>query len=165
MIGVVGMKWFGIGRRQKNTKIQNQNVGLFNALNPRELRIVAGFMNPRQFLAGEVVFDAGEEGQALYIVEHGQVGIYLPDESVKPLALLEKGEYFGELGLLDGWPRSAQARAIQAAELSVMSRGDFEKLMESHAAIASKIALELARHLGRRLRQMLDKSETGGAVQ
>lgn len=159
------MKWFGYGRREKRNKIQNPQTGLFNALNPRELRVVAGFMHKRQFMAGEVVFDAGEEGQAIYIIESGLVAIFLAGDHEKPLVKLAAQEYFGELGLLDGCPRSAQARALEATELSVMSRADFEKLMESHAAIASKIALELARHLAAVMRQMLEKSDKGGLLQ
>ena len=52
-------------------------------------------------------------------------------------------------------PRSAQARAGSATELAVLFRGDFERLMESHAHIATQIAMQLARHLGQRLRQMV----------
>src|SRR4051812_39133301 len=53
-------------------------VTLFNELNSRELEIVAGFLHDREFAAGEVVFDEGEEGQALYVVFAGEVIICRP---------------------------------------------------------------------------------------
>lgn len=60
---------------------------------------------------------------------------------------------FGELALLDGTPRSAQARAEEDCVLAVLARADFVGLVETHAVIASKIALQLARALGQKLRE------------
>ena len=83
-------------------------------------------------------------------VEEGAVELdFGEDLAIKHLGPLE---FFGELGLLDDWPRSAQARAAAPCELAVLFRGDFERLMASHGRIASQIALQLARHLGVRLR-------------
>lgn len=128
---------------------------LFRDLSARDLGIVEAFAHERQFLAGEVIFDEGEEGQALYVIVRGKVAICLHGAFEKPLAELGAGAFFGELGLLDGSPRSAQVRAIEPTELVVLSASDYERLMESHARIASRIALQLARHLGQRLRRML----------
>jgi CRP-like cAMP-binding protein len=58
--------------------------------------------------------------------------------------------------LLDDMPRMAQARAETACTLAVMARGEFLGLLETHAVIASKISLQLARHLGQRLRAVQD---------
>jgi CRP-like cAMP-binding protein len=140
-------------------------IELFRNLTERELRIVEGFVHRREFLAGEVVFDAGEEGQALYVIISGKVAISLPGQHQVPLVELQANDFFGELGLLDDWPRSAQARAAEPTELSVLFRGDFERLMESHARIAAKISMQLAHHLGQRLRQMLAQSSAHGSVQ
>jgi CRP-like cAMP-binding protein len=60
---------------------------------------------------------------------------------------------FGELALLDGSPRSAQARVAEDCLLAALSRADFNDLVETHAVIASKIALQLARELGQKLRE------------
>jgi CRP-like cAMP-binding protein len=62
--------------------------------------------------------------------------------------------------LLDSAPRAAQARAADNCTLAVFFRGDFLSLMVSHALIASKIALQLARHLGVRLRTVV-RSDLG----
>lgn len=162
------MKWFAGDQQQAANASSGAHplmqTELFCDLTVRELKIVDGFVHQRQFLAGEVVFDEGEEGQALYVIVSGKVAICLPGRHEAPLAELQARDFFGELGLLDGWPRSAQARAVTPCELIVLSRADFEHLMQSHARIASRIALKLAHHLGRRLRQMLAQSLDNGAL-
>lgn len=130
-------------------------VYLLHGLSSRDLRIVDGFVHERRYVAGEVIFDAGEEGQALYIVLSGEVAICHPGRVDQPIATLAAGEFFGELALLDDSPRSAQARATSDADIAVFFRGDFERLMLSHGAVASHIAMQLARYLGQRLRRMV----------
>ena len=129
-----------------------RNLLLFVDLNTREMKIVDGFLHERTYLKDEVIFDEGEEGQAIYFILAGKVLICHPGESDHPIAVLERGNFFGELALLDDAPRSAQARAAVNCTLAVFFRGDFLGLMHSHALIASKIALQLSRHLGVRLR-------------
>jgi len=132
---------------------------LLAGLSAGELNIVEGFMHDRRYLAGEVVFDEGEDGQALYIIHSGQVAICHPGQGDHPIAVLGAGEFFGELALLDDSPRSAQARAMTDAEVAVLFRGDFERLMESHAHISTLIAMQLARYLGQRLRRMVTSGQ------
>jgi CRP-like cAMP-binding protein len=72
---------------------------------------------------------------------------------------IESGVVFGELALLDNAPRAAQARAADDCVLASLARGDFESLLDTHIVIASKIALQLARQLGRQLR---DRSSAAG---
>ena len=132
-----------------------KKLSLFVDLSSREMKIVEGFMHERSYLKNEVIFDQGEEGQAIYFVLSGQVLICpqgLPD---KPIATLGHGSFFGELALLDDAPRMAQARAAENCTLAIFFRGDFMGLMLSHALIASKIALQLARHLSVRLRDAM----------
>lgn len=136
---------------------------LFSGLKARELKILETFMHERRYLAGEIVFDEGEDGQALYLILSGSVLICHPGHSDQPIASLEAGNLFGEMALIDDSPRVAQARAGETAELAVLFRGDFERLMETHAHIASRIAIQLARLLGQRLRQMVS-SQGGGQV-
>lgn len=138
---------------------------LLSGLRASELNIVEGFLHRRRYLPGEVVFDQGEDGQALYIVLSGQVVICKPGQVDRPIAQLGPGDFFGELALLDDSPRSAQARAGDAVELAVLFRGDFERLMESHAQLASRIAMQLARHLAQRLRAMVSQAPGGEARQ
>jgi len=127
-------------------------MGLFAELTRREVRVVDGFMHERNYLQGEVIFDEGEQGEAFYLVLDGQVLICHQGQMDQPIATLGTGQFFGELALLDDAPRSAQARAADDCTLLVLFRGDFLGLMQSHSLIASKIAMQLARHLGARLR-------------
>ena len=136
-----------------------KKLSLFVDLTSREMKIVDGFMHKRSYLKDEVVFDEGEEGQAFYIILAGKVLICTQQQQAQPIATLEPGSFFGELALLDDAPRSAQARAAEDCTLAVFFRGDFLGLMNSHALIASKIALQLARNLCVRLRSTVHNAQ------
>ncbi len=149
-------------------------LSLFVNLTPAELRIVDGLLHERSYLAGEVIFDEGEEGQAIYIIASGEVLISRrdPGDATRPVpngngdtprrrqtdtgrvAQLGPGTFFGELALLDNSPRSAEARAATACQLIIFFRDDFVGLLDTHARIASKISRQLACHLGARMRVM-----------
>lgn len=133
---------------------QLRALSLFSTLGPRELKTVDGLLHERTFLKDEVIFDQGEEGQALYIIESGKVLICRQGQPAGgKIAELGAGHLFGELALLDNSPRAAQARAAENCKLAVLFRADFLGLLETHAVIASKISLQLARHIGQRLRE------------
>ena len=126
---------------------------VFATLSRSELRVVDGLLHERSYLKGEIIFDQGEEGQALHLVIRGRVIICRQGQShTARLAEVGPGTVFGELALLDNMPRSAQAIAAEDCTLASLSRADFESLLDTHAVIASKIALQLARHLGKQLR-------------
>lgn len=134
--------------------VELKKMPLFADLKRRELKVVDGFMHQRNYLKDEVIFDQGEQGEAFYIVLEGRVLICRQGQANHPIATLEPGNFFGELALLDDAPRSAQARAAEDCTLLVLFRGEFLGLMQSHGLIASKIAMQLARHLGARLRTL-----------
>lgn len=144
-------------KKPSDTTLWLAESSLFSSLTKSDLKTLEGFTHPRHYLAGEIIFDQGEEGQALYVVVSGRVAICHPGQADKPIAELGPGSFFGELALLDDAPRSAQARALAQTDLAAFFRGDFERLMDSHARIASRIALQLARNLGQRLRETLIK--------
>jgi len=136
-----------------------RKIPLFAKLNPRELRIVDGLVHQREYQAEEVIFDEGEEGQAIYIVLEGEVFIGRQGMGeAGRVAVVGSGGYFGDMALLDNLPRTAQARATKPSTLAVYFREDFLSLMETHARIASKIALQLARTMGQRLRNSAQDS-------
>lgn len=141
--------------REPSTRLRElMRMTLFAELSRREVRVVEGFMHERTFLPHEIVFDQGEQGEAFYVVLEGHVLICRQGKQDAPLAVLGPGSFFGELALLDDAPRSAQARAQDNCKLLVLFRGDFLGLMQSHGLIASKIAVQLARHLAVRVRSM-----------
>ena len=133
---------------------QLRALSLFSTLSPRELKTVDGLLHERSYLEDEVIFDQGEEGQALYIIESGKVLICRQGKANNGrIAELGPSRLFGELALLDNSPRAAQARAAENSSLAVLFRDDFLGLLQTHAVIASKISLQLARHIGQRLRE------------
>lgn len=134
-------------------------VSLFATLTPRELGIIDSMMHERHYLADEIVFDEGEEGQAFYVLLSGRVRISRSvGNDTEMIAELEAGNFFGDLALLDNTPRSAQARAAENCDIAVFFRADFSSLLESNAVIGYKISLELARLISRRLRTMMANS-------
>ena len=132
-----------------------KSLSLLADLSDRELRIINALRHDRNYLKGEIIFDQGDQGQALYVILSGRVAIVLQDDPQTPLAVLEPGQFFGELALLDDSPRMAQARAEEDCVLSVLFRGEFAGLLETHAVIATRIAVRLARELGVRLRRAM----------
>jgi CRP-like cAMP-binding protein len=145
-------------RKVEHARIEQiRQLGLFSTLNARELRVIDDLLQERRYLKEEIVFDEGEEGQTLYIVLRGSVLICRQGEpDTGRVAEIPQGSLFGELALLDGAPRSAQARAAEDCVLASLSRADFQNLIETHAAIASKIAYQLARELGHKMREGRD---------
>lgn len=131
-----------------------RRLPLFATLSRRELRVVDALLHERRYLKGEIVFDEGEEGQALHVILGGRILICRQGEpETGRIAEIDAGVVFGELALLDNAPRSAQARAAEDCSLASFSRGDFESLLDTHIEIASKISLQLARQLARQLRE------------
>lgn len=132
-----------------------RSLSLFVDLTPAELRIVDGLVHERDYNQNEVVFDEGDEGQAIYIVIDGEILIQRQGHGDNgKLAVLTPGKFFGELALLDDAPRAAQAIAATDCRLAVFFRADFIGLLDTHARVASKIGRQLARHIGRRMREM-----------
>ena len=137
-----------------------RNSPLFNSLTPLELKIVDGLLHERRYLPGEIIFDQGEEGQALYLVMDGTIQISRSNgRNFDVVAELSQGSYFGDLALLDNAPRNAQAKAKDQCEMAVFFRADFMGLMETEAVIGYKIALALARHISHRLRDFMNSSQ------
>lgn len=148
------------GTRKETPRLRRlRGVSLFKGLSLRELAIVDGLMHRRDYQADEIIFDEGEEGQAIYIVLEGSVLLCRAGQgSAGRLATLGPGEFFGDMALLDNLPRAAQARAVTPCALAVYFREDFLSLMETHARIASRIALQLAMQMALRLRAQAEQN-------
>ncbi|HEV7126085.1 MAG TPA: Crp/Fnr family transcriptional regulator [Ktedonobacterales bacterium] len=124
-------------------------VPMFADLDLQSLREVASLMHRRTFQAGEVIFHRGDPGQIMYLIRRGKVKISLTsvDGQEVALALLGRGEYFGELALLDGQPRSADTIAIEEVEAFWLQRADFIRTVTHHPHIAIEVMNVLARRL------------------
>lgn len=134
-----------------------RRISLFGQITTSELRSICGLLHYRTYLKGEIIFDEGEKGQAVYFIMEGKVLICRQGRQVEGvIAELGAGQCFGEMALLDNSPRMAQARAAEDCTLNVLFREDFFKLIQTHSLIASKISLELARMMGERLRHTVN---------
>lgn len=135
-----------------------REIPLFADLTHRELGIIQELLQQRDYVKDEIVFDEGEEGQAIYFLFSGKVLICRQGRPVDgAIAELPAGQFFGELALLDNSPRMAQVRAAEDCTIAVLFREDFLKLLETHAKVASKISLQLSRHIGKRLRETIHR--------
>jgi CRP-like cAMP-binding protein len=152
---------FGLkSTRERDPRLQLlKNVVLFKDLSMRDLAMVSSLMHERHYLAEEVIFDEGEEGQGLFLVLSGRVKIVLPASANTLLLELGPGAFFGEVALLDQSLRTAQARAIEDTQIVALFRAEFYSLLETHSAIASRISFQLARVLAARLRQAVVNAE------
>lgn len=120
------------------------------------MQALAVLVGRRQFAKGETIILAEAEGDALFVIEQGQVKVSLIHEGGREviLSFLGPGEVFGELALLDGKPRSATVTATVPAILLVLRRADFLRLLLGTPQIAVSLLEELAERLRRTDQQL-----------
>ena len=126
-------------------------IPFFSGLEPDALERLAAGMRTRRFRRGEVIFHIGDPGDALFVIVAGEVKISLPSDTGEEaiLATLGPGEFFGELALLDGAPRSASASALSATETVVLPRDRFRELIATEAAVRDALLAAIAGELRR----------------
>ncbi len=126
-------------------------VPLFAGLDADGLEGLVKGMRVRRFRRGETVFHLGDPGEALFIVMAGSIKITLPadtgDEAI--LATLRPGDFFGELALLDGAPRSATAVAIEPTETYILARERFRELIATEPVMREALLATLAAEVRR----------------
>jgi CRP/FNR family cyclic AMP-dependent transcriptional regulator len=131
-------------------KMMLQGSPLFRGLPPATLDRIAALATQRGYRRGEIVFSAGDPGDALYGVVSGRIRISAGTAEGREIFLnvMEPGDTFGEIALLDGGTRTATATATEPAELVSIRREPLFELLEREP----KAALELLRLCGERLR-------------
>jgi CRP/FNR family cyclic AMP-dependent transcriptional regulator len=135
-------------------------IPLFEHLADDELARMAEVTRQRKYPKGSVILFEDDPGDALYVVVAGQVKVVLIGEDGREviLATLADGDFFGEMSLIDDQPRSAHVIAMEASNLLVLRRDDFQRCLEE----TPRIAVGLLRALTKRLR--LADSKIGGLV-
>ena len=136
-----------------------RSVLLFRDLSDGELALVSGISAEEDYSAEEVIFHEGEVGDAFYAVLEGKVRIskHVAGVGEEALAVLEKGSYFGEMALIDEFPRSASAIAHADCRLLLMHMADFNKLLSQEKKLAYKLLWVFCQTLSRRLRETNEK--------
>ena len=120
-------------------------IPLFKSLNRLEIaRLVPSFQHVSH-VVGETIFRQGDRGDALFIVVSGSVSIRKSEgEEESEVTRLAAGEYFGEMALLSGAPRSATAVAAEPLSMLKLSRLRFDTLLKKHPSLGSHLANTLA---------------------
>lgn len=143
-----------------------KTVPFFGDLSHWQLKKVSEIVFERTYEHGELIFEYGQPGAALFLIEEGKVGVEIESQGVSlQLASLEKGAFFGEMALLDDSPRSASVRALEPTRTLALYRTDLRRLIHSDPQTACQIYQALARIVGDRLRmtnEMVQK-ESGAA--
>src|SRR6476620_10529787 len=126
-----------------------RQIPLFRHLDEAAQDQLCSLVATETFLAGARLFRAGDPGDALYLIQSGRVQIRLGDTEGNEIVLadLRSGEFFGELALLDGKPRSADAVVVEEASLAILSRAMFLSLMEARPAIALPLLSSMTHRL------------------
>ncbi len=137
-------------------------VPIFSKLNKRDLKFLETIVHERSYQADETVFQDGDIGSGMYSIRSGQVRIYTRDAQGNEIdqALLEPGDFFGEVALTASRPRIASARTTEPTILIGLFRADMLEAVRKNPAISAKILLGLTRVISDRLHrstlQLLD---------
>jgi len=138
-----------------------RQVPLFESLDNEAAAKLCDLLETLDCKADTFLFHAGEPGNAMYLIERGKVRICVQaiDGHEVTLTELGRGDFFGELVLLDGQRRSADARVAEDARLAVLSRDHFLSFMRSNPNVALEMLTALANRL-RRTDELLRHSVT-----
>jgi uncharacterized membrane protein len=128
-----------------------RSVPLFASLSDDAANDLRNLLVARDVKAGTALFRAGDAGDAMYLVESGRVQIAIADEDEKEIVLAElaRGDFFGEMAIIDGKQRSANATVTEDTRLAVLSREHFLRFVDDNP----KVALEMLSATFGRLRR------------
>ena len=131
-------------------------VPLFEDLSEAELAALDEVTQARTFPKNCMVILADDYGDSFFVIDSGRVkvGVTATDGREVILSVLGKGEFFGDMSLLDGRPRSANVTTLEESNLLVIRRPDFLRSLEYHPGIAVKLMVGLASRLRKADRQI-----------
>ncbi|MBI2963952.1 MAG: DUF1003 domain-containing protein [Deltaproteobacteria bacterium] len=130
-------------------------VPFFQLLDDHEREMLAQHLDVVKLPAGRTVCEYGEPGDSLFLIRSGAVEVFLRDNTGERIVLeaAAAGDFFGELSLLDGGPRSASVIVTKDLEALRLDRRDLDEFLKRHPAAA----LDLLAATGRRLRQTAER--------
>lgn len=148
--------WGSIFRRRTKNEVERflKETTLFEDLSAREIKTVSSLIHHRRYADGEIVFREGEPGVGLYIVMKGRIRIFKTLKNGKEITLAELAppQFFGEIAVIEGGPRTASAICIGETELIGFFKADLLELIETNPGTGAKILLKISEILCKRLR-------------
>lgn len=138
---------------------QLRGVRFFEGLKPAALEMIAKVSVEEQHPLGTRLFSHGDPGDRLYLILEGKIRISreLPGMGEEALAVLGRGQVFGEMALLDESPRSADAIVHERCRLLAIPKDAFDDLLFLHKDLAYEVLQSFVRLLIARLRETNDK--------
>jgi uncharacterized membrane protein len=126
-----------------------KTIPLFESLEPDDLNALAGKLREAKIESGATVFSQGDQGDSMYLIEDGAIDIVAGAGKQRVvLASLFRQQFFGELALLDGAPRSATAIASRDTSMLALERDDFIEFVRKRP----EAALSIMHEVGERIR-------------
>ena len=137
-----------------------QSVALFWDLSEEELGYISQKMIARHYESGKFIFLEDSEGEQCFFVVQGSVKVTRLSKDGREviLAMLNEGEFFGEMALLDGESRSANVIALEKTEVLTLNREDFLVVLHDYPQIAIQLLKEMADRLRKSDRQIASLS-------
>ncbi len=134
---------------QKNKIDLLRGVYIFSEVSEKHLEEILSHCKEKNVNKHEVIVSENEKGDSMYLILDGEVKVSLVAEDGKEIILstLRKGDFFGEMSLLDGEPRSANVIALTSSDLLELSRNDFLSEILSNKHIAGAVLKVLSRRL------------------
>lgn len=126
-------------------------IPLFNGLNNRQLKQLASRFVSRTYQPGAAIVSQGRGGEGMFTIlsGHAEAVLEMPDGTKTVVNEFGPTDFFGEVTMLDDGPRTAYVIAKDETVCLVLSRSDFIALMENDAAMATEVAIALAKRLRR----------------
>ena len=126
-----------------------EKVPIFAGLDRKHVNQLSRIMVPRTFKTGDVIIKEGDQGAGVFVIISGQVEVVGGAQKASPTVLntLGPGDFFGEMALFEGFPRSATVRCLEDTECLAMTRWDFRAELNSHSEIAIAVIEAMARRL------------------
>ena len=130
-----------------------RKINLFSNLTDGELAKIQKICAKKNFSQNMVIFKEGEPGDRCYVITAGEVRIskFIPNIGEEALAVLKGGDYFGEMALIDNFPRSAHAIANTDIETFALNKTDLDKVLIIDRDLGYKLLWAFTKPLSRRL--------------
>jgi uncharacterized membrane protein len=128
-----------------------RSVPLFASLDDETASALRALLEVEQRSAGSSLFQTGDAGDSMYLIEGGRVRIHIRDADGDEVTLAElaRGDFFGEMAILDGKPRSASATVIEDARLAVLQRDDFLAFVRRNPEVSLRMLAAITTRLRR----------------